>query len=79
MIDKDLDDYIIGKPLGIAFQWNGLINVIRNQAILFTPRPFVLPERQTLLVTLISGATSLRSVFLPLEAILIIPAGFLIS
>lgn len=74
-----LDDYFLGKPLGIAFQWNGLLNILRDPAILLTPRPFVLPDRQTLLVTLISGTTSLRTTFLPLVAIVIIPAGILIS
>ena len=74
-----LNDYFTGKPIGIAFQWNGLVNILRDPAILLTPRPFVISDRQTLLVTLVSGASSMRTIFLPLVAVLIIPAGILIS
>jgi hypothetical protein len=74
-----LNDYFLGKPLGIAYQWNGLVSLLKNPSLLLTPRPFVLPDRQTLLVSLFNGALSLRNVFLPLIAILIIPVGVLLS
>jgi hypothetical protein len=73
-----LGDYFTGKPLGISIFWEGLGQIIQNPAILLLPRPYVLPERQTLLVTLVNGTTSLRSLMLPVTALLIVPAGLLL-
>lgn len=71
----DLNRYWQGEPLGIKFQLESAKRLIKEPLLLFTPRPSIAQNRQTLIVNLLAGVTATRDNFIQLVALAIIPVS----
>lgn len=60
-----LERYYQGQYIGLGFQIKSLKRLLKQPSILFLPRPFVADDRQTILVSLLSGVRDLKVYFIP--------------
>ena len=68
-----LQGYLRGKPLGVTWQVNAALRLLREPGSLLSPRPYVSQERQSVLVNLLAGVRSLQSYLIPGIAVLLTP------
>ncbi len=68
-----LQGYLRGKPLGVTWQVNAALRLLREPGSLLSPRPYVAQERQSVLVNLLAGVRSLQSYLIPGVAVLLTP------
>ncbi|NTV64608.1 MAG: glycosyltransferase family 39 protein [Oscillochloris sp.] len=57
MAEGWIDPALYGKglPLGLAWQWESVLRLLRDPALWLAPRPYVSVERQAFLVNLLAG------------------------
>jgi hypothetical protein len=65
--------YLGGEPLGWEVQWQCFLRLARDPGLWLQPRPYVLPERQALVVSLAQSGWNWELARLPLSAMLLAP------
>jgi hypothetical protein len=68
-----LQNYLRGKPLGVHWQLDSALHLLRDPASLLSPRPYVAQERQSILVNWLAGVRELQSYLIPGIALLLTP------
>ncbi len=68
-----LERYKQGRYIGLGFQYKSLRQLLKQPGVLFSPRPFVGDDRQTILVSLLSGFRELKTYFIPGITLLLTP------
>lgn len=71
-------DYFGGQPLGIDWQVRNSLALLRSPLEWFVPRPFVLQERQTILVNIMAGVRDIHAYLIPLGAVMLTPLALLL-
>lgn len=61
----DWTNYLRGKPVGGKFQVESFVRLLKNPGLWFLPRPYVAPERQTILVSYLTGQRNLDVYLVP--------------
>jgi len=69
----NLGAYQNGRPLGIHFQWDSFIHLIGKPLLWFSSRPDMIPERQTLFTSIITGKKNIKMFEFPLIGTIAVP------
>jgi hypothetical protein len=69
----NMHGYMRGEPLGLSWQLDATTRLLRDPAMLFTPRPYVSPDRQTVLVNWLIGERTMQSYLIPGMVVLLTP------
>ncbi len=69
----DLAAYTQGQPLGVSFQGQAIRRLISEPGLWLALRPFVLDDRQALVVSLLQGNANLRTLAIPTIGVLLSP------
>ena len=69
----NLQKYLQGKPLGLRWQLNAALHLLREPGSLFSPRPYVAQDRQSVLVNWLAGVRSWHNYLIPGLALLLTP------
>jgi len=69
----DLKNYLEGKPVGLRFQWQSALRLLRNPTEWLAPRPYVAEERQAIIVNILASVRDLRKYYIQLVAIIVAP------
>jgi hypothetical protein len=70
-----MQSYFTGQPIGIAYQFNALVLVLKNPLALLLPRSTTALDRQSMLMNYVAGADALHFYFFALVALCIILPG----
>jgi hypothetical protein len=70
-----MDRYFAAQPLGARFQFDALVNVVKNPVALLLPRSATAFDRQSILMNYVAGADEVRFYFFGLVALCIIVPG----
>ncbi len=65
--------YFQGQPIGVSWQLDALLRLLRDPALWLAPRPFVGPDRQTLLTNLAAGLRDPRAYLVTGAALALAP------
>jgi hypothetical protein len=75
----DIVKYNKGEPIGLSWQFRGVIHLIQNPGSWFAIRPDIDQRRQAIIVNLLAGVTDFRAYVIPATAALLTPVVFLIG
>jgi hypothetical protein len=75
----DYEKFLKGEPLGLRWQIESLIKLIKNPRWWFAPRPYVGQDRQTILVNLLAGIRNYRAYIISGIAAVLTPFVIIIT
>lgn len=69
----NLKNYLVGKPVGLRFQWLSFQRLASDPESWLVPRPYVDQERQTIAVNILASACNLKNCTIQAVALAIAP------
>jgi hypothetical protein len=75
----DIEAYLKGRPLGLRWQIDSALKLLKNPLLWLVPRSFINEQRQAILINLIDGVRNLRSYFVTGVAAVLTPLALAIG